>query len=122
MGRLLRHLTYRARALRRESTSAERKLWELLRGRQLGAKFRRQQPLDLIIVDFCCFEAALVVEVDGPYHHRDLQRKIDFRRDALLQAAGWTVLRFSNDEVFYTPDAVLLRIRSALPQSNEMWR
>ena len=116
MTRLLRHLTYRARALRRAATVAEQKLWTLLRRRQLGVKFRRQQPLGPIIVDFCCFEAALVVEVHGPYHHQTRQRIIDSRRDGLLRLTGWTVLRFSNDEVINHPDWVLQRIRSALHQ------
>jgi len=121
MGRLLRQSTYRARALRRAATAAERSLWQLLRGRQLGAKFRRQQALGPIIVDFCSIEAALVVEVDGPYHRRASQRQADRSRDALLTAAGWTVLRFSNDEVLNHPDTVLQRIRSALPRPHDHW-
>lgn len=118
--RLLRHLTYRARALRRQSTPAERKLWELVRGRQLGVKFRRQQPIGVFIVDFCSIEARLVVELDGPYHDQSLQRCNDSKRDALLQADGWTVLRFLNEEVLLTPDKVLRHIRSTLAQLDEL--
>jgi very-short-patch-repair endonuclease len=84
----------------------------------LGVKFRRQQVLGPIIVDFCCLEATLIVEVDGPYHHRRCQRELDRRRDVFVKAAGWTVLRFSNDQILNDVDSVLGRIRSALPQTD----
>jgi very-short-patch-repair endonuclease len=63
----------------------------------------------------------LVVEVDGPYHRRASQRQADRCRDALLTAAGWTVLRLSNDQVLNHPDAALQRIRSALPDPDRHW-
>ena len=59
----------RARHLRRNQTTAEAKLWRVLRNRALnGWKFRRQYPIDRFIVDFACVEARLVVEVDGATH------------------------------------------------------
>ncbi|TDM99577.1 hypothetical protein CEE86_13930, partial [Lactobacillus crispatus] len=61
--------TPRARSLRRTQTSAEAKLWRVLRNRALnGWKFRRQHPIDRYIVDFACIEAKLIVEVDGATH------------------------------------------------------
>ena len=58
-----------ANILRKQSTAAERVLWDGLRGRRLaGLKFRRQHPLGLYIVDFCCPERNLIVEVDGEVH------------------------------------------------------
>jgi very-short-patch-repair endonuclease len=59
----------RARGMRREPTEAERKMWRLLRSRQLGAfKFRRQEKLGRYIVDFVCFDSMLIVELDGGQH------------------------------------------------------
>jgi very-short-patch-repair endonuclease len=114
MPRLLRSSTYRARALRRSSTPAERALWELLRNRRLeGAKFRRQQPLGPYFVDFLCEEARLVVEADGAHHFPPPEH--DVVRDAFLRAAGLTVLRLSNHDILSDPDSVLERIRALLP-------
>ena len=59
----------RSRALRRDSTEAEKRLWAILRNRNLdGWKFRRQVPIDSFIVDFCCIGARLIVELDGEQH------------------------------------------------------
>ena len=69
MPRLLQQRTYLARALRRQTTPAEAKLWQLLRDRRLKrAKFRRQHPLGPYMVDFVCLEVGLVVELDGAPH------------------------------------------------------
>lgn len=116
MSRLLRPLTYRARALRRAETPAERELWRWLRGRRLeGAKFRRQQPLGPFVVDFFCDEACLVVEADGAGHFPPPLR--DRMRDHWFTAAGLTVLRFENCQILdRTPD-VLERIRHAVQSS-----
>jgi very-short-patch-repair endonuclease len=56
------------RQMRRAPTPAEDALWQRIRGRQLGMKFRRQHAIDRFIVDFYCLETALVVEVDGKIH------------------------------------------------------
>ena len=62
-------LTPRAKRLRTDSTDAERLLWSRLRAhRLLGWKFKRQQPMGRYIVDFVCFDAKLVVELDGGQH------------------------------------------------------
>jgi very-short-patch-repair endonuclease len=112
---LLRPQTFRARAQRRASTPAEIALWTLLRGRRLGgAKFRRHQPLGPFIVDFVCFDAGLVVEVDGGYHLRPEVARRDEDRDALLRAAGFDVLRITNHDLLHQPDVVLARIRARL--------
>src|SRR3954470_6507192 len=98
MSHLLRPLTYRARALRRAETPAERELWRWLRGRQLeGAKFRRQHPLSPFVVDFFCAEARLVLEADGAGHYPTPLR--DHTRDVWLVAAGLTILRFENSQM-----------------------
>ena len=74
----------RAREMRRDSTDAERRLWSYLRGRQLeNFKFRRQHPIGPFIVDFCCIEVKLVVELDGSQHEVDQQ--YDARRTGVLE-------------------------------------
>lgn len=86
-------LITRARAMRKQSSRAERALWEMLRDRRLGAKFRRQYPIDHYIADFACVEAKLVVEVDGLSHADAEQVAYDERRTSALGVLGWQVLR-----------------------------
>ena len=87
----------RAKELRREMTPAEKIVWEELRAKKLGVRFRRQQVIQGFIVDFYCHKAALVVEVDGDIH--DLQKEEDERREKVLSALGLRIVRFGNDEV-----------------------
>jgi len=111
------HLTYRARGLRREQTDAERLLWRHLRSRHLnGFKFRRQHPLGRFIVDFCCSECCLVVELDGGQHAG--QTQTDARRTAYLNQMGYRVIRYWDHEVLTHPDAVLQDILCALEESH----
>jgi very-short-patch-repair endonuclease len=119
MPRLRRPQTFRARALRRSSTPAETALWTLLRNRSLGAKFRRQQPLGPFIVDFLCADAGLVVEADGGYH--DAIADQDAARDEWLYAAGFTVLRLTNEEILEHPERALLRICEMLRAAPRWW-
>src|SRR5262245_61976643 len=87
-----------ARGLRRNLTDAERKLWYRLRDRRLdGWKFRRQAPIEGFIVDFLCIDSRLIVELDGGQHA--VRVEADARRTAILEAAGFHVLRFWNDDV-----------------------
>ena len=102
----------RARRLRKDMTDAERALWRLLRDRRLeGWRFRRREPIDHYIVDFICFEARLVVEVDGGQHANS---ESDRLRDAHLQVQGFRVLRFWNNEVLSNEDHVYRTIMTAL--------
>jgi very-short-patch-repair endonuclease len=95
----------RARVLRARMTDAERKLWFALRDRRFaGFKFRRQVPIDRFIADFVCFEARLVIEVDGGQHAGSLQ---DRWRDTWFAANGFRVVRFWNNEVLSNLDGVL---------------
>ncbi len=91
----------RAKELRREMTPAEKLLWQEVRAKKLGVRFRRQQVIEGFIVDFYCHKAALVVEVDGDIH--DLQKEEDERREKVLSALGLRVVRFRNDEVVRNP-------------------
>lgn len=96
----------KARALRRRMTIAEKKLWSLVRDNRFGVKFRRQVPFGPYIVDFFCFSAKLVVELDGSQHDRAEGKEYDFHRDQFLKAHGLTVLRFSNEEFLANQDGV----------------
>jgi very-short-patch-repair endonuclease len=78
-------------------TASEWRVWCYLKGRQLdGWKFRRQAPIGPYIVDFVCFAARLVVELDGASHD-DVVYEYDERRQAWLEAQGFKVLRLSAD-------------------------
>ena len=94
-----------ARALRWTMTDAERRLWALLRRKQLeGFRFRRQHPVEPYILDFYCFAEKLAVELDGGQHFEDEALAYDARRAAFLMKKGVRVLRFQNEEVFRRPD------------------
>ncbi|TDH39458.1 endonuclease domain-containing protein [Pseudohoeflea suaedae] len=89
-----------AKRMRRTMTDAERKLWYELRGHRLmGLGFRRQSPIKGFIVDFACPERRLIVELDGSQHARASAEISDQARTTALEADGWTVLRFWNDDV-----------------------
>jgi very-short-patch-repair endonuclease len=94
-------------------TDAERKLWRALRLRQLGnAKFRRQAPIGPYIVDFVSFERRVIVEVDGGQHAAQAGK--DARRTDFLNAEGFRVIRFWNNEVLENFDGVLDRLAQVL--------
>ncbi len=102
-------LRNRARQLRRQQTDVETKLWIRLRDRQLcGAKFRRQHPIGPYIVDFCCPDRGLVVELDGGQHAE--QTLADQARTRLIEADGYRVVRFWDHEVLDRMDTILEEI------------
>jgi len=101
-------LLSRARQLRRNQTNAELELWMRLRGRQLGAKFKRQHLIGPYITDFCCLELRLVIELDGGQHLEQVEA--DQKRSAYIASRGFRVLRFWNDQVLKETDAVLDQI------------
>ncbi len=102
-----------ARELRQRQTDAETVLWECLRNRRLGGlKFRRQHPLPNThyVVDFFNYESGLVVEIDGPIH--EVRQAEDQARQQDIEALGYRVIRFSNNQVLHDLQAVLLAILS----------
>lgn len=104
-------LVSHAKQLRRAMTDVEKKLWQLLRSRQLEhLKFRRQYPIGPYIVDFICIEKHLIIELDGSQH---ADSKKDQRRDDWLKAQGYQVLRFWNNEMIENTPGVLQTILSA---------
>jgi very-short-patch-repair endonuclease len=106
-----------ARGLRRRQTDAERRLWARLRDRRLlGVKFARQVPIGPYIVDFCCREQRLIVELDGGQHAT--RTDYDAGRTALLEGLGYRVLRFWDNEALRNTDGVLQRIAQALSSAH----
>src|ERR1043166_5624530 len=101
-----------ARRLRENPMDAEIRLWSKLRRRQLdGHRFRRQVPLGRYIADFVCLEQRLIVEVDGGQHS---DNPVDDARTAWLEAQGFRVLRFWNNDVLANTEGVLLVIMQHL--------
>jgi very-short-patch-repair endonuclease len=107
-------LTERARAMRRQPTEAERKLWVALRsGALAGHRFRRQHPIPPFVVDLACPPATLVVELDGGQHAAS---RSDPARQRALEERGWRVLRFWNNEVLANLEGVLTVILAAVSE------
>jgi very-short-patch-repair endonuclease len=107
--------TRRARARRRDAPAAERVVWRRLKNRQLGGwKFVRQEPIGPYIADFVCREKMLVVEIDGATHSTDEEIESDARRTAFLEAQGYRVMRFSNEQVYENAEGALDAISRAL--------
>jgi very-short-patch-repair endonuclease len=104
--------TDRARTLRSRLTDAERKLWYALRDRRFaGAKFRRQVPVGPYVADFLCYEARLVIEVDGGQHAESAS---DRRRDRWFADNDFRVLRFWNNDVLSNLEGVVTVVADAL--------
>ena len=111
-----------ARALRKNQTPAETRLWKALRNRQfLGKKFLRQHVLVyqgsgrkkyFFIADFYCAEIKLVIELDGKIHDHPVEKMYDLSRDEIIQELGCKVIRFRNEEL-EDFDSVLMKIKRA---------
>ncbi len=106
-----KRLTPVARKLRRASTDAEYRLWYFLRSRRLdGAKFVRQFPIGPYIADFACRDARLAIELDGGQHNE----AIDAPRTQIIEAFGYRIIRFWNNEVFENLEGVIETIQREL--------
>lgn len=110
----------RAALMRREPTEPEKRLWRALSNAQLGGhKFRRQMTIGHRIVDFFCPAKGLIVEVDGDTHDREN----DLRRDKLMeQEYGYTIIRYTNEDVMTNLDGVLLHLQGELERRADRWR
>ena len=109
-----------ARELRKNQSLPERMLWQQLRTRPLGHKFRRQHPIGEYVVDFCCLAQRFVVEVDGSAHDNIDRVKFDERRTTFLKENGFRVLRVSASRVLAdaadAAEAIIARMASPLHQ------
>jgi very-short-patch-repair endonuclease len=95
-------------------TEAEKKLWYKIRNKQLGVKFRRQQPIGRYIVDFVCFNQKPIIEIDGGHH---FSSKKDKSRDLWFKNQERKILRFWNNTVLRNIDGVLHEIIREIPPS-----
>jgi very-short-patch-repair endonuclease len=105
-----RPVVYAARRLRKTMSLPEVMLWQRLRLRPDGLKFRKQHPIEPHIVDFYCREAALVIEVDGIAHDMGDRPDRDARRDADIRSQGFNILRVPARDVLRDADAATAAI------------
>jgi len=102
-----------ARQLRHEQTSAEEKVWQLLRKNQfMGLKFRRQHVIEGFVVDFYCHEYKLAVEIDGGIHNK--QKDYDEWRQSEIEAKDITFVRITNKEIERDGTIVLKKIKEVI--------
>nr|WP_246440137.1 DUF5915 domain-containing protein [Rhabdobacter roseus] len=106
-----------ARENRKNQTEAEGVLWEVVRNSKLGIKFRRQHAIGEFIADFVSIPARLVVEVDGEIHSLPDYKEYDQVRTEYLEALGYQVIRFSNEEVLDNLDQVIVQIKKAVEEN-----
>ena len=101
-----------SREMRKNPTDAENKLWQELRGKKLGFRFRRQFVIDSkYIADFVCLEKRLIIECDGGQHNQNFE---DIERDFYLESQNFRILRFWNNEILENLEGVLLTIKNVL--------
>ena len=103
-----------ARENRKNMTLAESFLWQNLRNNALGHKFLRQHVIGDYIVDFACLQKMLVIEVDGEYHSTDEQKALEDLRTEYLNKIGFSVIRFTNEQVVNHIDDVLAHIEELI--------
>ncbi|HEY4198609.1 MAG TPA: methylmalonyl-CoA mutase family protein, partial [Mucilaginibacter sp.] len=101
-----------SRTNRQNPTEAENTLWQQLRNNQIGYKVRRQHAINGYIADFVCIPKGLIIEVDGGYH--DFTKEQDEIRTRILNTEGFTVIRFTNDEILGNTQKVIQTIKETL--------
>lgn len=99
---------------RAHPTPAESLLWSLLSGKTLGVRFRQQHIIGDYIADFVCLQKKLIIELDGGYHSTEEQILEDGNRTQYLNALGFDVVRFSNEEVIGDTEIVIETIRKKI--------
>jgi very-short-patch-repair endonuclease len=95
-----------ARKLRRKMSLPEGLLWQQLRQRSMGLKFRNQHPVEKMVVDFYCAKKRLIVEIDGIVHDMGDNPARDLRRDAFLRSLGYQIVRILASDVLRDPAGV----------------
>ena len=102
----------RRKELRKRLTPAEAALWTLLKGKKVeGRKFRRQHSVGKYILDFYCPSELLAIELDGEHHFTDRGATYDQERTNYLNSLQIRVIRFENEQIFQSPEAVVAEIR-----------
>ena len=104
-----------ATQLRKDQTEAEKILWTYLSGRQIeGVKFRNQHPTKKFALDFFANELKLGIELDGKQHEEKSQKFYDEDRTDILNSYDYTILRFTNEQIFNHIELVLDEIRETI--------
>jgi imidazole glycerol-phosphate synthase subunit HisF len=103
-----------ARELRNNATYAEQILWDSLKNKPLGYKFRRQHPYSVYILDFYCHRLKLVIEVDGSIHQLPEVKENDIERQRLLEEDGLKVIRFENSVIEQRAETVFKEIETII--------
>ena len=103
----------KAKQLRKDETEAEKLLWNRLNKNQMmGLQFRRQHPINRFIADFYCARIKLVIEVDGSIHELPENEAYDIGRSEILNDFGIIVIRFSNEQIIYDIEGVMVIIEN----------
>lgn len=103
-----------ARAMRANPTPSEGLLWEKLKAKKLGVKFRRQAIILGWIADFYCPSERLVIELDGADHQLPDRKAKDAARDLAMRSLGLRILRIRSIRVHKDLEAVIAEIRMVL--------
>jgi leucyl-tRNA synthetase len=111
-------LKEQAKKMRLYPTESERILWNTLKKEVSNEKFRRQHIIDQFIVDFCCLNKKLIIEVDGEIHKS--QKGRDKERENILINHGFSVLRFTNEQIKNELDLVIKKVKKILESSHPL--
>jgi len=112
-----RHIGY-AQKMRRRPTKAEAYFWERIKNKQLGVRFIRQHIVSGSIADFACPSMGLIIEIDGEYHEKQIEK--DLNRDKRLKKwVGYETLRFTNRQVLEDIEKVIDDIVNWLKREDE---
>ena len=111
------HLIFaNAKHLRRNMTNAEIVLWAHLKKGINDLKIRRQHPIGLYIADFYCHKLKLIIEVDGSIHNDPGIKEADDARQKELERWGFTIIRFTNQQVIEKPEEIIKIISEKISQ------
>jgi len=109
-----------AKILRKRMTRAEIILWQELRNKKLGMKFRRQMPFVFgiyrYVADFYCPQRKLIIEIDGGIHNAPEVKEIDIFREDIFNLSGYKIIRFNNEEIEYDIKNVIKRIKEMIKE------
>lgn len=109
-----RNYKYERERLKNNMTIAESKLWEYLKSKKLGVKFRRQHIIENYIPDFVSLTVKLIIEVDGGIHLKHKEK--DKARTKWLEFLGYSVIRFTNEEIENDIEEVVTKIKFKIKQ------
>ena len=111
-------LKQNARNLRKNMTTQERKLWQLIRNRQFhGLRFLRQYVIGKYIADFVCREKKIIIELDGGQHNEEQNIILDTERTEYLKSKGYKVVRFWNNDIDFNIEGVYQKLEEVFKKN-----